>query len=127
MLNLQDFQNEFKTQLNNTNNTKRGISDLDLTKALALKYSNVTLNEIAGFLNSNYDLKFTKSTLSKFFKKIEEVYKNEEFLKNAVEVAKQVNNGSKPIEKAKKTRKPKVEKKAVAEKNDVNYWDTKLE
>lgn len=113
MLNLQDFQNEFKTQLNNTNNTKRGISDLDLTKALALKYSNVTLNEIAGFLNANYDLKFTKSTLSKFFKKIEEVYKNEEFVKNALEVAKQVNNGSKPIEKTKKVRKPKVEKKAA--------------
>ena len=45
-------------------------------------------------------------------KKLEETYKNEEFVKKALEYAKK-DDSSKPIEKAKKVRKAKVEKKAV--------------
>lgn len=110
----EQLYNEFKTQLENG---KRNIKDEDLTRALALKYMGVKLNDIAKILNEKYknsdDVKinFTKSSLSKFLKRIETNYKSEDFVLNAKTIAK---------ESVEKNKKPKAVKKVVAKKEEKN-------
>ena len=69
MLDVEQFRNKFKNELNDVKNEKRGISDDDLAQYLGLKYCGQKLLRIAEIINEDYGTKFTKSTLSKFFKK----------------------------------------------------------